>query len=81
MSPPVPSLMRLAARAIERPAEVVVDDRDTLEPGESALLIVEDDPNYARILVEAPESAQVKRRDATRRLKLVQEQRAAWQKW
>ena len=32
-------------------AEVVVDDRDGVEPGDQVLLIVEDDPHYARVLL------------------------------
>ena len=32
-------------------AEVVVDDRDSVEPGDQTLLIVEDDPHYARVLL------------------------------
>jgi HAMP domain-containing protein/signal transduction histidine kinase/DNA-binding response OmpR family regulator len=34
----------------ERTIEQVPDDRETLEPGEPVLLIVEDDPHYARVL-------------------------------
>jgi CheY-like chemotaxis protein/signal transduction histidine kinase/HAMP domain-containing protein len=33
-------------------AEEVPDDRESIEPGEAVLLIVEDDPHYARILVD-----------------------------
>ena len=39
-------------RAPERAVETIADDRDNLEPGESVLLIVEDDPHYARILID-----------------------------
>ena len=55
-----PRSQRATARAVprfpsvrmpERPAEVVPDDRDDLQPGDSTLLIVEDDPHYARMLV------------------------------
>jgi CheY-like chemotaxis protein len=31
--------------------EIVADDRDRLEPGDRSLLIVEDDPHYARVLL------------------------------
>ncbi|HZZ18967.1 MAG TPA: HAMP domain-containing protein [Opitutaceae bacterium] len=31
--------------------EVIEDDRDSLTPGDNRLLIVEDDPNYARVLL------------------------------
>ncbi len=34
----------------DRPVEEIEDDRNRLEPGEMTLLIVEDDPHYARIL-------------------------------
>jgi len=36
----------------ERPVEQVADDRATIEPGDTILLIVEDDPHYARILMD-----------------------------
>ncbi|MGQ0538897.1 MAG: response regulator, partial [Gemmatimonadaceae bacterium] len=42
----------VAAAAPVRIAEVVADDRDDLVPGDTTLLIVEDDPHYARILVD-----------------------------
>ncbi|MBN8939515.1 MAG: response regulator, partial [Rhizobiales bacterium] len=34
------------------PSEQVADDRDTIAAGDSTLLIVEDDPHYARVLVD-----------------------------
>jgi CheY-like chemotaxis protein len=43
----------LAARAAERPPEQIADDRNTLEPGDSVVLIVEDDPHFARIMMSA----------------------------
>jgi CheY-like chemotaxis protein len=39
-------------RAPERTIEAIADDRDNLNPGESVLLVVEDDPHYARILMD-----------------------------
>ncbi len=36
----------------ERPAEQIVDDRDNLQPDDAVLLIVEDDPHYARVLCD-----------------------------
>jgi CheY-like chemotaxis protein/signal transduction histidine kinase len=41
-----------AVRLPERTVEKVPDDRDSIAPGDSALLIVEDDPHYARVLVD-----------------------------
>jgi len=34
-------------------AEPISDDRMSIEPGDSILLVVEDDPNYARIVIDA----------------------------
>jgi CheY-like chemotaxis protein/HAMP domain-containing protein len=42
-----------AARAAERPPEQIPDDRNNVEPGDSVVLIVEDDPHFARIMVGA----------------------------
>ena len=45
--------MRLpAVRALERPTDVIADDREAVQPEDATLLIVEDDPHYARILVD-----------------------------
>ena len=41
-----------AHAAPERPVEQIPDDRLEIQPGDSILLIVEDDPHYARIMVE-----------------------------
>jgi CheY-like chemotaxis protein/signal transduction histidine kinase len=41
-----------AATVVERPAEQIEDDRNKLQPGEAVLLIVEDDPHYARVLCD-----------------------------
>ncbi|HWS68805.1 MAG TPA: HAMP domain-containing protein [Steroidobacteraceae bacterium] len=40
-------------RAQERPPEQILDDRGEIAPGESVVLIVEDDPHYARIMMAA----------------------------
>src|SRR5581483_247950 len=56
-----PAMPPAAARAVEpalyqrmqqRPVEQILDDRDTLQPGDMVLLVVEDDPYYARVLVD-----------------------------
>jgi HAMP domain-containing protein/CheY-like chemotaxis protein/signal transduction histidine kinase len=45
---PVPVRTRL----VEHPAEPVPDDRRAISPEDSVLLIVEDDPHYARIMAD-----------------------------
>jgi CheY-like chemotaxis protein/signal transduction histidine kinase len=47
-----PPALQPAATAPERVIEQLPDDRLNLEPGDSILLIVEDDPHYARVLVD-----------------------------
>jgi CheY-like chemotaxis protein len=47
--PPQPSDFP-AVRGPERPVELISDDRDDLQPNDAILLVVEDDPHYARIL-------------------------------
>jgi CheY-like chemotaxis protein len=37
---------------VERPAEQIDDDRENLQPNDTVLLIVEDDPHYARVLLD-----------------------------
>jgi CheY-like chemotaxis protein/signal transduction histidine kinase/HAMP domain-containing protein len=44
----------------EHLADQFPDDRHNIQPGERALLIVEDDPNYAGILVDAAHTAGLK---------------------
>ena len=46
VAPTVPAVTQ------ERVLEQVADDRLNLEPGDTILLIVEDDPHYARVLVD-----------------------------
>jgi CheY-like chemotaxis protein/HAMP domain-containing protein/signal transduction histidine kinase len=41
----------LAATA-ERPVEQIIDDRHEIEPGDKILLVVEDDPHYARVIMD-----------------------------
>jgi CheY-like chemotaxis protein/GAF domain-containing protein len=45
--------IRMAATGlVEAPLERIEDDRDNLQAGDATLLIVEDDPHYARILCD-----------------------------
>jgi CheY-like chemotaxis protein/signal transduction histidine kinase len=48
----LPPAMTLPSGLVELPVETVPDDRQTLEPGDAVLLIVEDDPHYARIIAD-----------------------------
>jgi HAMP domain-containing protein/CheY-like chemotaxis protein/signal transduction histidine kinase len=48
----VPTMGLPVVRLAERAMEIVADDRDNLRPEDPTLLIVEDDPHYARILVD-----------------------------
>jgi CheY-like chemotaxis protein/signal transduction histidine kinase/HAMP domain-containing protein len=48
-----PAGAALKLRVQERPPEPVLDDRDEIAAGDSIVLIVEDDPHYARIMVAA----------------------------
>jgi CheY-like chemotaxis protein/signal transduction histidine kinase/HAMP domain-containing protein len=38
--------------SVERPVEPIPDDRLDIQPGDAILLIVEDDPHYARIMLD-----------------------------
>jgi CheY-like chemotaxis protein/signal transduction histidine kinase/HAMP domain-containing protein len=44
--------IQMASLAVDVPIERVPDDRENLRPQDSVLLIVEDDPHYARVLVD-----------------------------
>jgi HAMP domain-containing protein/CheY-like chemotaxis protein/signal transduction histidine kinase len=44
--------MLAAATTAERPVEQIPDDRLAIEPGDQILLIVEDDPHYARVIMD-----------------------------
>src|SRR4029077_13414039 len=50
----------------ERPIEQIPDDRDKIRPGDSILLIVEDDPHYARVLIDLARKKSFKVLVATR---------------
>jgi CheY-like chemotaxis protein len=45
-------LQLASVNVTEIPAERIVDDRENLQPDDSILLIVEDDPHYARVLCD-----------------------------
>jgi CheY-like chemotaxis protein/signal transduction histidine kinase/HAMP domain-containing protein len=47
-----PRSLEAQLRAPDRTVESIADDRDNLNSGESVLLVVEDDPHYARILMD-----------------------------
>ncbi len=52
---PQPATPQQRAQPVALPAareEVLSDDRDSVEPGDQLLLIVEDDPHYARVLLD-----------------------------
>jgi HAMP domain-containing protein/CheY-like chemotaxis protein/signal transduction histidine kinase len=40
------------AAVAERPVEQILDDRLEIEPGDMILLVVEDDPHYARVIMD-----------------------------
>src|SRR5262249_19724925 len=46
-----PTVLHLSGAA-ERPVEQIPDDRLSITPGNAILLIVEDDPHYARIMID-----------------------------
>ena len=47
-----PRALEAQLRVPDRTVESIADDRDNLNPGESVLLVVEDDPHYARIIMD-----------------------------
>jgi HAMP domain-containing protein/CheY-like chemotaxis protein len=42
-----------SARVADRPTETLPDDRDDIDSTDASLLIVEDDPHYARVLIDS----------------------------
>jgi CheY-like chemotaxis protein len=71
VTPPRPAGALPAIRLADRPADLIVDDRDTLQAGDSILLIVEDDPYYARILADLAHDKAFKVIVATRGLEAL----------
>jgi HAMP domain-containing protein/CheY-like chemotaxis protein/signal transduction histidine kinase len=51
-APRADAILSTSVRLAERPLEAVADDRHAIETGDTVLLIVEDDPHYARVLVD-----------------------------
>jgi HAMP domain-containing protein/signal transduction histidine kinase/CheY-like chemotaxis protein len=47
----MPRTLMMSSSFSEEPAEAVADDRDTIASGDSVVLIVEDDPRFASILL------------------------------
>jgi CheY-like chemotaxis protein len=47
-----PSSRILAGRRPEVPVEKIADDRQSIEPGDAILLLVEDDPHYVRLMAD-----------------------------
>jgi CheY-like chemotaxis protein len=52
VSSPTMPLQLSSIVVAEHPAERILDDRDNLQPDDAVLLIVEDDPHYARVLCD-----------------------------
>jgi CheY-like chemotaxis protein len=65
-APPGAPAAGLAPRAIDRPLEQIPDDRGAIAPGDSVVLIVEDDPHFARLMVGAAKDKGFKVLVATR---------------
>src|SRR5260221_10786827 len=55
-----------SVRLAELPTEHIPDDRENIQPGDAVLLIVEDDPHYARIMADLAHDAGLKVLVATR---------------
>jgi len=61
LRPPLPGSLPLPQVVLpDHLADQFPDDRHTIQPGDRTLLIVEDDPNYAGILVDAAHGADLK---------------------
>ena len=57
---PTRSAAQNALKVAEHTVEAVADDRTLLEPGDAILLVVEDDPHYARIIADLAHDAGLK---------------------
>jgi HAMP domain-containing protein/CheY-like chemotaxis protein/signal transduction histidine kinase len=49
---PTQSAPALVTPVLDRPVEQIPDDRMEIQPGDTILLIVEDDPHYARVIMD-----------------------------
>jgi CheY-like chemotaxis protein len=47
-----PPLHLASVNVVEMPVEHIADDRENLQPDDTVLLVVEDDPHYARVLCD-----------------------------
>jgi HAMP domain-containing protein/CheY-like chemotaxis protein/signal transduction histidine kinase len=56
----------VGARLAELPMEQIPDDRAEIQPGDPVLLIVEDDPHYARVILDLAHDSGLKALVATR---------------
>ena len=65
-TPSLPSNPQLLTNAPIAPSASVKDDRDQIQPGDRVLLIIEDDINFARILVDMARQQGFKALAATR---------------
>jgi HAMP domain-containing protein/CheY-like chemotaxis protein/signal transduction histidine kinase len=65
MAPSGPAALA-SVRLAEIPTEHIPDDRENVQPGDAVLLIVEDDPHYARIMADLAHDAGLKVLVATR---------------
>src|SRR5262245_1733241 len=51
MQAPAPVIVP-ALGTVERPVETIPDDRHDIQPGDNILLVIEDDPHYARVIMD-----------------------------
>ena len=65
-APQAAPLTGLVPRAADRPPEQILDDRSAIAPGDSVVLIVEDDPHFARLMMGAAKDKGFKVLVATR---------------
>src|SRR5258708_3090103 len=74
-----PSQASLSAASIsEHPVEKIPDDRDNLQPDDAILLIVEDDPHYARVLRDLSRDKGFKVLESLVARKITQHSRIMW---